>query len=114
MRLDCSDETKALKMLDLDFDNFEFVVKQGRKDDVSFHCSPALSLVHKSSFQIIDLLQTAKIEMVKLYEAKLFDVEGIEIKQKSDFDEAYEFLLKLANKELRSIRGSDSGEGSSK
>ena len=25
----------ALQMLDLDFDNYEFVVKQGRKDDVS-------------------------------------------------------------------------------
>ena len=27
-------QSKALKMLDLDYDNFEFVVKQGRKDDV--------------------------------------------------------------------------------
>ena len=54
------------------------------------------------------------MEQVKLYEAKLIsDVDGIEIKQKSDFDEAYEFLLKIANKELRSIRGSDS-EASSK
>ena len=60
------------------------------------------------------MLATAKMEQVKLYEAKLIsDVDGIEIKQKSDFDEAYEFLLKIANKELRSIRGSDS-EASSK
>ena len=53
------------------------------------------------------------MEQVKLYEAKLLFIEGIEIQQKSDFDEAYEFLLKIANKELRSIRGSDS-EASSK
>ena len=67
-----------------------------------------------SFFQIIDLLSTAKCETIKLYEAKLFEVEGIDIKQKSDFDEAYEFLLKLASKELRNVRGSDGGEGSSK
>ena len=60
----------------------------------------------------MDLLQTAKFEQVKLYEAKLLQMD--KIKQKSDFDEAYEVLLKIAQKELRNIRGSDGGEGSSK